>query len=83
MSKQQKNLRERRLLWPPKIKNKDNLFVLPTDPKFNLRKQILNWIDSNTSGQFYIGPNILYFCDDKDATAYILCNAYEKCKEKI
>lgn len=41
-------------------------------PSVNIRMKVLEWIDENTEGDFYIGSQLLYFCEDIDATAYIM-----------
>ena len=80
-----KTLRDRRLLRPPHVaeRNTDNVFVLPFEPrdlriKIGLRRKVLKWIEENTEGDFYIGSQLLCFMADIDATAYILFDMQRK-----
>jgi len=73
---QRDSLRERRLLWPVKAAREGNIFQFPLD--YRLRNRVLDWLAAYTEGEFYLGPNILYFCNDKDAMAYTLYDVRNK-----
>lgn len=57
-------------------RNPDNVFVIPL--KYDMRNRLLDWMDEHTVGDFYIGSQLLYFCEDQDATAYILFDMQTK-----
>lgn len=82
----QRTLKERRLLKPVPIQNRnpDNVFAIPMGVKkgyMHLRQFVLEWIEENTTGDFYVGAQLVYFCDDADAMAWTLYDMDAKVKE--
>ena len=63
-------LRDRRLLWPPKHQTLDNIFTFPLD--YGLRNRVLDWAMLRTGGKFFIGTSYLYFEDNNDAMMFRL-----------
>lgn len=70
------SVNERRLTWPVKAEKPSNVFQCPLD--YGVRNMILDWMDEHTSGEFYIGPNTIYFVEDKDAMAFKLWDVLAK-----
>lgn len=75
---EKRTLRDRRLLHPVPIekRKRNNVFVIPMD--YGLRNRLLDWMDDHTTGDFYIGSQLLYFCEDSDVTMYLLSGMDDK-----
>jgi len=73
---EQDSLRARRLLHPVVARQAGNLFEVPTTIK--AKKNLREWLGTHTTGEFYLGANVLYFLNDKDAMAYTLYDVRNK-----
>jgi len=70
--------RERRLLHPVVARQRGHLFEVPRD--YMKKKKIKDWLVLYTTGEFYLGANVLYFLEAQDAMMYKLNDAENKFK---
>lgn len=78
-------LRERRKLWPVND-GTAHVFDIPDTlaaERMKLRNILMGWINNHTTGEFYLGHNTLCFYDDKDAMAFTIYGAMDKCVEEF
>lgn len=68
------DMRERRALYPID----GHHFNVPP---INLRKDIVRWISTNTSGQFYLCGGWVTFAEEADALMFMLSKYYAQHRE--
>ena len=73
------DLRRRRLIFMPKKYSempKDKVYYVGYRPE--TKAMLLKWVAKNTSGQFYLGQNLLYLENEEDVTMLILSGVLNK-----
>lgn len=69
------SMRERRLLWP-RNDGTAHVFTLPCEGSSGMafKKFLKEWIATSSSGEFYLGHNVLSFYTEKDAMMFKLAD---------
>jgi len=77
------SLRGRRILWPCND-GTAYVFDLPdcsnAVTRFEFKKYIKEWLATCTTGEFYLGYNVLCLYTEQDAMAFKLYDVLTKCK---
>jgi len=69
------SMRARRLIWP-RNDGTAHVFTLPCagSDGMKLKKFLKEWIATSSSGEFYLGHNVLCFYTEKDAMMFKLAD---------